>query len=96
MGAIAYRHRMAPLRRKSPIKLAIFRRVPHMPLSHRRRLSSLEGLSATLGDQLLFLSTNAVSGEVARQIEPGMNAARCLSGRMFFLSMLRGVAAALI
>jgi hypothetical protein len=45
-----------------------------MPPSHRRWLSSLEGLSATLGDQLLFLSTNAVSGEVARQIAPGMNA----------------------
>jgi hypothetical protein len=42
-----------------------------MPLSHRRRLSSLEGLRATLGDQLLFLSTNAVSGEVARQNSAG-------------------------
>ena len=62
--------RMAAPRHKSTKNLALFPSMAHMPLSRRRKLILVLRNCSQNGDELLFLSANAVSGEVPRTVSP--------------------------
>src|SRR5690606_21976115 len=65
-------------RPRSVEPLAISARMLHMPCSRRRKRYPRSGFAPSQCDLLLFLSTNAVSGEVARQIEAGRERNRAM------------------